>query len=88
MEKDVSDSPTGVNSEGIQNPLTNTQNPEGQAEMVTKEEYINAQAFGTKARQNEIAMATKLPQPIPVNSNGFIRPSTFLLLNEVLKLIE
>lgn len=27
---------------------------------VPKEEYINAQSFGTKARQNEIAMATKL----------------------------
>lgn len=29
---------------------------------VTKEEYTNAQSFGTKARQAEIAMATKLAQ--------------------------
>jgi hypothetical protein len=62
MPNDVMDSPTGDNPEGIQNDSTNAQNPQGQVETVTKEEYLNAQAFGTKARQNEIAMATKLAQ--------------------------
>jgi len=58
--QEVSDSSTNVE---IQNPLTDNQNPDnGQADVVTKEEYLNAQAFGTKARQNEIAMATRLAQ--------------------------
>lgn len=49
-----------VNAE-IQNNSTTVQNPDnGQADMVSKEEYLNAQSFGTKARQAEIAMAKKL----------------------------
>ena len=63
MTTEVSDSTTTPTGEVvIQNDSTNTQNPQGQAEVVTKEEYLNAQAFGTKARQNEIAMATRLAQ--------------------------
>lgn len=46
----------------IQSDSTNPQNTTVQAETVTKEEYLNAQSFGTKARQAEIAMATKLVQ--------------------------
>ena len=47
----------------IQTDSNSTQNPQGQAEdKVSKEEYLNAQAFGTRARQAEIAMATKLVQ--------------------------
>lgn len=59
---------TGENSsttttvEGWDSNTTN-QTPSGTIDLtnyVTKDEYINAQSFGTKSRQNEIAMATKL----------------------------
>lgn len=47
----------------IQTDSNSTQNTQVQAEdKVSKEEYLNAQAFGTRARQAEIAMATKLVQ--------------------------
>ncbi len=63
MTTEVSDSVTTTTVDAtIQNDSTKTQNTQVQAEVVTKEEYLNAQAFGTKARQNEIAMATKLAQ--------------------------
>ncbi len=64
MTTEISDSVTTQDNWGgtIQNDSTNTQNTQVQAEVVTKEEYLNAQAFGTKARQNEIAMATRLAQ--------------------------
>lgn len=63
MTTEISDrDETALAGESIQNDSINNQNPQGQADVVTKEEYLNAQAFGTKARQNEIAMATKLAQ--------------------------
>ena len=64
MTTEISDSTTTQDNWGavIQNDSTNTQNTQVQAEVVPKEQYLNAQAFGTKARQNEIAMATKLAQ--------------------------
>lgn len=64
MTTEISDSVTTQDNWGgtIQNDSTNAQNTQVQAEVVTKEEYLNAQAFGTKARQNEIAMATRLAQ--------------------------
>lgn len=64
MTTEISDSVTTQDNWAatIQNDSTNNQNTQVQADVVTKEEYLNAQAFGTKARQNEIAMATKLAQ--------------------------
>jgi hypothetical protein len=62
MEKEILDSSTSQDGVEIQNDSTNSQNTQVQADMVSKEEYLNAQSFGTKARQNEIAMATKLAQ--------------------------
>ena len=48
-----------INSEGGGDGAT----PNGQVDLtkyVPKDDYLNAQAFGTKSRQNEIAMAIKL----------------------------
>lgn len=64
MTIEISDSTTPQDTwvAVIQNDSTNNQNTQVQADVVPKEQYLNAQAFGTKARQNEIAMATKLAQ--------------------------
>ena len=50
--------------ESIQSDSTNNgnSNQEQTHKVYTEEEYKNAQAFGTSARQAEIAMATKLVQ--------------------------
>lgn len=65
----MTDNQDSLNSEAtnkvdttIQSDSTNSQNTTVQAETVSKDEYLNAQAFGTRARQAEIAMATKLVQ--------------------------
>jgi len=54
---------TNENSSTTWDSTTTNQTPNGTIDLtnyVTKDEYTNAQSFWTKARQNEIAMATKL----------------------------